>query len=39
MQNSDLEPKEYLDLHYPDEPDDCEAMGKAHCWHNLGGLY
>ena len=37
MQTSDLKPKEYLDLHYPDEPDDCEAIGEAHRWHNLDG--
>jgi hypothetical protein len=37
MQKSDLKPKEYLDLHYPDVPDDCEAVGEAHRWHNLDG--
>jgi hypothetical protein len=35
MQMSDLKPKEYLDLHYPNGPDDCEAVGESHRWHNL----
>ena len=35
MQKSDLSPEEYLDLHYPPLPDDCEAVGEAHRWHNL----
>jgi hypothetical protein len=35
MQRSELIPKEYLDLHYPDEPENCEAVGDIHRWHNL----
>lgn len=35
MQQSDLTAKEYLDLHYPEVPDDCEAVGETHRWHNL----
>jgi hypothetical protein len=37
MRKSDLKPKEYLDLHYPHEPDDCEVIGEGHRWHNLDG--
>ncbi len=37
MEKSELKPKQYLDLHYPDESDDCEAIGEAHRWHNLDG--
>ncbi len=35
MQRSELVPKEYLDLHYPDAPENCEAVGESHRWHNL----
>ena len=35
MQRSDLAPKEYLALHYPDAPENCEAVGEIHRWHNL----
>jgi len=35
MQKSQLVPKEYLDLHYPDAPENCEAVGESHRWHNL----
>jgi len=35
MQKSDLKPKEYLNLHFPDVPDDCEIVGEIHRWHNL----
>jgi len=35
MQNSQLAPREYLDLHYPDVPENCEAVGERHRWHNL----
>ena len=35
MQQSDLSPEEYLDLHYPRLPDDCETLGGTHRWHNL----
>jgi hypothetical protein len=35
MQRSELVPKEYLDLHYPDTPENCEAVGESHRWHNL----
>jgi hypothetical protein len=38
MQRSDLKPKEYLDQHYPNEPDDCEAVGETHRWHNLDNM-
>jgi len=34
MQRSDLISKAYLEQHYPDEPDDCEAVGERHRWHN-----
>jgi hypothetical protein len=37
MQKSDLNSKEYLDLHHPQDPADCEAIGEAHRWHNLDG--
>ena len=37
MQKSDLRPKDYLDLHYPEELDDCEDLGEPHRWHNLDG--
>jgi len=37
MQKSDLKPKEYLDLHYPDSPEDCEVIGERHRWYNLDG--
>jgi hypothetical protein len=35
MQKSDLESKEYLNLHYPNEPDNCDAIGEIHRWYNL----
>ena len=35
MQQSDLSPRQYLDLHYPCLPDDCETLGETHRWHNL----
>jgi hypothetical protein len=35
MQMSNLKPKEYLDLRHPNDPDDCEAIGETHRWHNL----
>ena len=35
LQRSDLAPKEYLDLHYPDTLENCEAVGESHRWHNL----
>jgi hypothetical protein len=35
MQRSDLAPKQYLDLHFPDTPENCEAVGESHRWHNL----
>ena len=35
MQRSNLIPKECLAQHYPDEPDDCEAVGETHRWRNL----
>jgi len=35
MQRSELVPKEYLDLHYPAAPENCEAVGESHRWHNL----
>ena len=35
MQRSSVEPIEYLDLHYPKDPDDCETDGETHRWHNL----
>ena len=34
MEQSDLEPNEYLHLHYPPEPADCEAIGREHRWYN-----
>lgn len=34
---SDLESTEYLENFYPDSPDDCEANGEQHSWHNLDG--
>ncbi|HKX29804.1 MAG TPA: DUF4288 domain-containing protein [Blastocatellia bacterium] len=34
MRRSDLQPEEYLDQYYPDEPADCEALGETHRWHN-----
>ena len=37
MQRSDLKPAEYLPLHYPETPDDCEAIGESHRWRNLDG--
>ncbi len=37
MRKSELNSKEYLDLHYPKDPADCEAIGEAHSWHNLDG--
>jgi Domain of unknown function (DUF4288) len=35
IQKSDLKPREYLDIHYPEKPDDCETTGETHRWHNL----
>ena len=35
MRESHLVPKGYLDLHYPDTPENCEAVGESHRWHNL----
>lgn len=35
MRRSDLAPNEYLDQHYPAQPDDCEAHGETHRWHNV----
>jgi hypothetical protein len=35
MHKSDLKPREYIDIHYPEKPDDCEAIGETHRWHNL----
>lgn len=35
MQRSDLMPKEYLDQHYPEGPEDCDAVGETHRWHKL----
>jgi hypothetical protein len=37
MQKSDLKAKEYLTLHYPDIPDDCEAVDENHRWYNKDG--
>lgn len=34
---STLEPQEYLDRFYPEAPEDCEAIGDKHSWHNLDG--
>ncbi len=34
---SDLEANEYLENFYPDSPEDCEANGEKHSWHNLDG--
>jgi hypothetical protein len=33
MQRSHLTPKGYL--YHPDTPEDCEAVGEIHRWHNL----
>ena len=35
MQQSDLRPEDYLNLHYPAGPDDCEPLGQAHRWHKV----
>ena len=35
MERSVLEPTAYLDLHYADAPENCEAVGESHRWHNL----
>jgi|GEM_PF-1497972 len=35
MLKSQLVPKEYLNLHYPDAPENCEAVGESHRWYNL----
>jgi hypothetical protein len=35
MRRSEEKPKEYLELHYPNEPDNCEAVGEIHRWHKL----
>ncbi|MDQ3686622.1 MAG: DUF4288 domain-containing protein [Acidobacteriota bacterium] len=37
MRRSDLQPKEYLNQFYPDEPDNCETIAEAHHWYNLDG--
>lgn len=34
---STLGPSEYLEQFYPDAPEDCEAIGDKHSWHNLDG--
>jgi len=30
-----LEPDDYLETFYPNTPEDCEANGEKHSWHNL----
>lgn len=30
-----LEPNEYLEKFYPTTPEDCEANGEKHSWHNF----
>lgn len=30
-----LEPQDYLEVFYPNAPEDCEANGEKHSWHNF----
>jgi hypothetical protein len=39
MEQSDLEPKEYVERRYPSKPADCEAEGREHRWYNKGHGY
>lgn len=34
---STLEPGQYIDRFYPEAPEDCEAIGDKHSWHDLDG--
>ena len=43
MQDNDLESNAYLNQFYPEQPNDCESIGKSHRWYNkddkLNGCY
>jgi hypothetical protein len=39
MEQSDLEPKEYVERRYPSKPADCEAEGREHRYYNNGHGY
>ena len=39
MEQSDLEPREYVERRYPSKPADCEAEGREHRYYNKGHGY